>query len=155
MPDPYLQVVDAAPVFAKPVWEGNRSRTGNTLDLFENLLCPKVCPRCQIRTCRLCAVFSTTTHSEIFCGRQCVCMMGTADIEGSKSNVAMNAWLPQASYQVCEPSAKTMIYWRSRQLRARPKVLLGLTPVTGLLRCRDAVASLSTPKFLWRSSRSC
>ncbi|CAF2086755.1 unnamed protein product [Brassica napus] len=25
-------------------------------------------------------------------------MMGRADIEGSKSNVAMNAWLPQASY---------------------------------------------------------
>ena len=25
-------------------------------------------------------------------------MIGSADIEGSKSNVAMNAWLPQASY---------------------------------------------------------
>ena len=25
-------------------------------------------------------------------------MVGRADIEGSKSNVAMNAWLPQASY---------------------------------------------------------
>ena len=25
-------------------------------------------------------------------------MIGKADIEGSKSNVAMNAWLPQASY---------------------------------------------------------
>jgi len=25
-------------------------------------------------------------------------MIGRADIEGSKSNVAMNAWLPQASY---------------------------------------------------------
>src|SRR6266576_1771242 len=25
-------------------------------------------------------------------------MLGRADIEGSKSNVAMNAWLPQASY---------------------------------------------------------
>ena len=29
----------------------------------------------------------------------CVSMIGRADIEGSKSNVAMNAWLPQASYQ--------------------------------------------------------
>ena len=28
----------------------------------------------------------------------CVSMIGRADIEGSKSNVAMNAWLPQASY---------------------------------------------------------
>ena len=27
-----------------------------------------------------------------------VSMIGRADIEGSKSNVAMNAWLPQASY---------------------------------------------------------
>jgi hypothetical protein len=25
-------------------------------------------------------------------------MIGRADVEGSKSNVAMNAWLPQASY---------------------------------------------------------
>jgi len=25
-------------------------------------------------------------------------MIGRADIEGSKSNVAMNAWLPQISY---------------------------------------------------------
>jgi hypothetical protein len=28
----------------------------------------------------------------------CLAMIGRADIEGSKSNVAMNAWLPQASY---------------------------------------------------------
>ena len=28
----------------------------------------------------------------------CVWMIGRADIEGSKSNVAMNAWLPQACY---------------------------------------------------------
>ncbi|CAF2374331.1 unnamed protein product [Brassica napus] len=28
-------------------------------------------------------------------------MIGRADIEGSKSNVAMNAWLPQASYPCC------------------------------------------------------
>ena len=28
----------------------------------------------------------------------CVSMIGRADIEGSKSNVATNAWLPQASY---------------------------------------------------------
>ena len=33
------------------------------------------------------------THGEF-----CFTMIGRADIEGSKSNVAMNAWLPQASY---------------------------------------------------------
>ncbi|KAI9094799.1 hypothetical protein K1719_026605 [Acacia pycnantha] len=33
-------------------------------------------------------------------------MIGRADIKGSKSNVAMNAWLPQASYPcvMCRPS---------------------------------------------------
>ena len=31
-------------------------------------------------------------------GENCFAMKGRADIEGSKSNVAMNAWLPQASY---------------------------------------------------------
>ncbi|KAI3492371.1 hypothetical protein L1887_43184 [Cichorium endivia] len=31
-------------------------------------------------------------------------MIGRADIEGSKSNVAMNAWLPQASYPVNQTS---------------------------------------------------
>ncbi|CAN7092584.1 unnamed protein product [Brassica rapa subsp. narinosa] len=34
-------------------------------------------------------------------GEFCFTMIGRADIEGSKSNVAMNAWLPQASYP-CE-----------------------------------------------------
>ncbi|PTQ26378.1 LOW QUALITY PROTEIN: hypothetical protein MARPO_2248s0001 [Marchantia polymorpha] len=32
----------------------------------------------------------------------CFGMIGRADIEGSKSNVAMNAWLPQASYPCAE-----------------------------------------------------
>jgi hypothetical protein len=31
-------------------------------------------------------------------GEFCFTMIGRADIEGSKSNVAMSAWLPQASY---------------------------------------------------------
>ncbi|CAN6998630.1 unnamed protein product, partial [Brassica rapa subsp. trilocularis] len=31
-------------------------------------------------------------------GEFCFTMIGRADIEGSKSNVAMNAWLPEASY---------------------------------------------------------
>ncbi|KAG8171399.1 hypothetical protein JTE90_005154 [Oedothorax gibbosus] len=33
-------------------------------------------------------------------------MIGRADIEGSKSNVAMNAWLPRASYP-CGNSSDT------------------------------------------------
>ena len=31
-------------------------------------------------------------------GEFCFTILGRADIEGSNSNVAMNAWLPQASY---------------------------------------------------------
>ena len=31
-------------------------------------------------------------------GEVCIAMIGRADIEGSKSDVAMNAWPPQASY---------------------------------------------------------
>jgi hypothetical protein len=31
-------------------------------------------------------------------GEFCFASIGRADIEGSKSNVALNAWLPQASY---------------------------------------------------------
>src|SRR5215475_61001 len=31
-------------------------------------------------------------------GEFCFTMIGRADIEGSKSNVAIDAWLPQASY---------------------------------------------------------
>ncbi|KAL0641967.1 hypothetical protein Bca4012_103343 [Brassica carinata] len=34
-------------------------------------------------------------------------MIGRADIEGSKSNVAMNAWLPQASYPCDVPPSQT------------------------------------------------
>ncbi|CAN6969192.1 unnamed protein product [Brassica oleracea var. botrytis] len=36
-------------------------------------------------------------------GEFCFTMIGRADIEGSKSNVAMNAWLPQASYPYVPP----------------------------------------------------
>ena len=36
-------------------------------------------------------------------------MIGRADIEGSKSNVAMNAWLPQASYP-CGNFSDTSIF---------------------------------------------
>ena len=46
-------------------------------------------------------------------------MIGRADIEGSKSNVAMNAWLPQASYP-CGDSSNTSS-WNS----PRPKGSIG------------------------------
>ncbi|CAN6801212.1 unnamed protein product [Brassica oleracea] len=40
-------------------------------------------------------------------GEFCFTMIGRADIEGSKSNVAMNAWLPQASYPFGLESSST------------------------------------------------
>ncbi|CAN7088873.1 unnamed protein product, partial [Brassica rapa subsp. narinosa] len=39
-------------------------------------------------------------------------MIGRADIEGSKSNVAMNAWLPQASYPCCNFSDTSSFKFR-------------------------------------------
>ncbi|PHT27296.1 hypothetical protein CQW23_33094 [Capsicum baccatum] len=39
-------------------------------------------------------------------------MIGRADIEGSKSNVAMNAWLPQASYPCCNFSDTSIFEFR-------------------------------------------
>ncbi|KAH8094759.1 hypothetical protein DFH11DRAFT_1062687 [Phellopilus nigrolimitatus] len=58
-------------------------------------------------------------------------MIGRADIEGSKSNVAMNAWLPQASY----PCGTVVSSSRSR-VREHPEALgwLGLSssgPISG------------------------
>ena len=46
-------------------------------------------------------------------------MIGRADIEGSKSNVAMNAWLPQASYP-CGNFSDT-----SSRTQFRPKGSIG------------------------------
>ena len=42
-------------------------------------------------------------------------MIGRADIEGSKSNVAMNAWLPQASYPCGNFSDTSTCNFRKRQ----------------------------------------
>jgi hypothetical protein len=42
-------------------------------------------------------------------------MIGRADIEGSKSNVAMNAWLPQASYPCGNFSDTSSFILRSRK----------------------------------------
>ncbi len=41
-------------------------------------------------------------------GEFCFTMIGRADIEGSKSNVAMNAWLPQASSLLPTPCHNKM-----------------------------------------------
>jgi hypothetical protein len=43
-------------------------------------------------------------------------MIGRADIEGSKSNVAMNAWLPQASGILCKGGRESE---REKSARAR------------------------------------
>ncbi|PHT26172.1 Regulator of rDNA transcription protein 15 [Capsicum baccatum] len=52
-------------------------------------------------------------------GEFCFTMIGRADIEGSKSNVAMNAWLPQASYPCANFSDTSSFEFR------RPKGSLG------------------------------
>ena len=46
-------------------------------------------------------------------------MIGRADIEGSKSNVAMNAWLPQAS---------SLIPWGARRPQPKPSSVDVLSP---------------------------
>jgi hypothetical protein len=54
-------------------------------------------------------------------------MIGRADIEGSKSNVAMNAWLPQASYP-----CGTVISMRNAHLKALGWLdLSSLSPISG------------------------
>ncbi|PHT28702.1 Protein TAR1 [Capsicum baccatum] len=47
-------------------------------------------------------------------GEFCFTMIGRADIEGSKSNVAMNAWLPQANYPCGNFSDTSSFEFRSR-----------------------------------------
>jgi hypothetical protein len=51
----------------------------------------------------------------------CFGMIGRADIEGSKSNVAMNAWLPQASY----PCGTVIPIAAARKPPQLPKLLTG------------------------------
>ncbi|XP_074035626.1 histone H3-like, partial [Leptinotarsa decemlineata] len=46
----------------------------------------------------LCAIHAKRTVNNPTLGEFCFAMIGRADIEGSKSDVAMNAWPPQASY---------------------------------------------------------
>ena len=46
-------------------------------------------------------------------GEFCFTMIGRGDIEGSKSSVAMNAWLPQAGYWnvLIKDLTKVVIYY--------------------------------------------
>ena len=55
----------------------------------------------------------------------CFGMIGRADIEGSKSNVAMNAWLPQASY----PCTRVSIVVSTRFVAISLPVVTFLAPL--------------------------
>ncbi|KAK7285948.1 hypothetical protein RJT34_20744 [Clitoria ternatea] len=68
-------------------------------------------------------------------------MIGRADIEGSKSNVAMNAWLPQASYpcdvppqpnsppdNVFRPDRPTKVSLGSKKRGSAPPPFHGISP---------------------------
>ncbi|KAI3479071.1 hypothetical protein L1887_58951 [Cichorium endivia] len=54
-------------------------------------------------------------------GEFCFTMIGRADIEGSKSNVAMNAWLPQASYPCGNFSDTSSFKFRRSKWIVRPR----------------------------------
>ena len=92
-------------------------------------------------------------------------MIGRADIEGSKSNVAMNAWLPQASYPygtwleclfiyILLPSALFLCERINWSASSGPR--LGASSCSTLLRgtdyilCwRDGTLSSPSPLSLW------
>ncbi|CAG7870439.1 unnamed protein product [Brassica rapa] len=58
---------------------------------FDGLDCPS-----QVKLTCLTTVYWWVNNPTL--GEFCFTMIGRADIEGSKSNVAMNGWLPQASF---------------------------------------------------------
>ncbi|KAH0700867.1 hypothetical protein KY285_012592 [Solanum tuberosum] len=62
-------------------------------------------------------------------------MIGRADIEGSKSNVAMNAWLPQASYPcVGFPLSVPVLSWLFDARGRPPKEPFPVRPPAGTRR---------------------
>jgi hypothetical protein len=83
-------------------------------------------------------------------GDFCFAMIGRADIEGSKSNVAMNAWLPQASYPCGNFSDTSFFKLRNKRID-RPHfwfvfVLKGeIKPAFALLLYMRFLFSLSWP----------
>ncbi|KAI3484671.1 hypothetical protein L1887_52138 [Cichorium endivia] len=61
-------------------------------------------------------------------------MIGRADIEGSKSNVAMNAWLPQASYPFGFPLSVPVLSWLFDARGRPPKEPFPVRPPAGTRR---------------------
>ncbi|KAI3671133.1 hypothetical protein L2E82_53670 [Cichorium intybus] len=75
-------------------------------------------------------------------------MIGRADIEGSKSNVAMNAWLPQASYPcVGFPLSVPVLSWLFDARGRPPKEPFPVRPPAGTRRpaSRRGSSSSSPP----------
>jgi hypothetical protein len=66
-------------------------------------------------------------------------MIGRADIEGSKSNVAMNAWLPQASYHEGATAEWTSPAWsQGFAVAVAPSFEKGVTFLTPGFRKKEA-----------------
>ena len=87
----------------------------------------------------------------------CFGMIGRADIEGSKSNVAMNAWLPQASSVIPQLHQAALPLWTSA-VRTRCHTKRGSLCRVGVartLRCRLAPHNLASVEPPSRSQVSC
>ncbi|PHT25886.1 hypothetical protein CQW23_34495 [Capsicum baccatum] len=69
-------------------------------------------------------------------------MIGRADIEGSKSNVAMNAWLPQASYPCGNFSDTSSFEFRSRIPLVRTSSELAV-------QCAGSISSSPPPAYVF------
>ena len=79
-------------------------------------------------------------------GEFCFAMIGRADIEGSKSNVAMNAWLPQASYPCGNFSDTSSL----KLLKTKGSIGHAFTGYAGKILCtqRSLVKSWGWSKFM-------
>ncbi|EME25958.1 senescence-associated protein [Galdieria sulphuraria] len=60
-------------------------------------------------------------------------MIGRADIEGSKSNVARNAWLPQASYPCGSIGHAFTVSIRTENINQMSLSPFGLYEISGLI----------------------
>ncbi|KAL0642167.1 hypothetical protein Bca4012_102614 [Brassica carinata] len=78
-------------------------------------------------------------------------MIGRADIEGSKSNVAMNAWLPQASYpcdvppQPNSPPDNVLIPDRPRRVLGLKEGVVTPPPIHGVIGLESSSTGSSFP----------
>ncbi|CAG8675924.1 15345_t:CDS:2, partial [Dentiscutata heterogama] len=83
---------------------------------------------------------SSRTKLNYYCNNtSSVGMIGRADIEGSKSNVAMNAWLPQASYPCGNFSGTSSLKFRGS------KGSIGHTFMVVVFHCRASPPTYPTP----------